>query len=124
MVRWAPVILWSALIFWLSSIPNLRMSDKALADLILRKSAHVGEYTVLPLLLYRALSRGVWRKWSWSSAMMALILTVAYAGSVELHQSFVAQRARALVDLAYDSAGAVLGLLIAAWCVWWGRVNA
>lgn len=99
---WAPVVLWAAVIFAFSSIPSLG-TGLGTWDLVLRKLAHVAEYAVLGSLLARAV--GGWG--------VALALGAAYALSDEVHQSFVAGRRGAPLDVLIDSVGVALG--IAAW---------
>jgi len=99
---WAPVVLWAAVIFAFSSIPSLG-TGLGTWDLVLRKLAHVAEYAVLGALLARAV--GGWG--------VALALGAAYALSDEVHQSFVAGRRGAPLDVLIDSVGVALG--IAAW---------
>jgi VanZ family protein len=55
---WAPVVLWAAVIFVFSSVPNLG-TDLGVWDTILRKCAHATEYAILALLLFRALTEGL-----------------------------------------------------------------
>ena len=50
---WAPVIAWAAVIFAFSSIPSLG-TGLGLWDLVLRKLAHITEYAILGVLLFRA----------------------------------------------------------------------
>jgi len=47
---WLPVLVWAALIFALSSVPDLG-TGLGTWDLVLRKLAHTGEYAVLGALL-------------------------------------------------------------------------
>jgi VanZ family protein len=98
---WLPVLGWAALIFALSSVPDL---GTALGgwDTVLRKLAHMAEYAVLGALLQRATGR----------AGIALALGVAYAVSDEIHQTFVPGRAGAPLDVAIDTAGVLLGVLL------------
>jgi VanZ family protein len=96
---WAPVVAWAALIFALSSIPHLG-TGLGTWDTILRKCAHASEYAVLGALLLRALA----------NAPAALVLAVAYAGSDELHQTFVRGRHGSPYDVLIDAAGALIGL--------------
>ena len=51
---WAPVVLWAAVIFALSSVSDLG-TGLGTWDLVLRKLAHAGEFAVLGALLLRAL---------------------------------------------------------------------
>jgi VanZ family protein len=99
---WLPVILWAGLIFGLSSIPSLN-SGLGTWDEVLRKCAHVAEYAILGLLLLRALGR----------ELLALLAGVAYAASDELHQHFVAGRHGSPVDVAIDTAGLLIGIVLA-----------
>jgi VanZ family protein len=97
---WAPVVLWAAVIFGLSSIPSLG-TGVGTWDLLLRKLAHVAEYAVLGALLLRALGR--WQ--------VALALGVAYAATDEVHQHFVTGRRGAPVDVLIDAVGVLLGIV-------------
>ena len=56
LLLWGPVVLWAALIFALSAVPSLGTGLGGW-DTVLRKCAHVTEYAILALLLYRALGR-------------------------------------------------------------------
>jgi VanZ family protein len=98
---WGPVVLWAAVIFAVSSVPDLATS-LGVWDLVLRKCAHATEYAVLVLLLFRALAR----------ELPAFLIGLAYAASDELHQEFVRGRHASPFDVAMDAAGLSLGLLL------------
>jgi VanZ family protein len=98
---WLPVVVWAAVIFAFSSIPNLS-SGLGGWDLVLRKIAHTAEYAVLGALLVRATGR------SW----LALGLGALYAVSDEFHQTFVAGRHGSPVDVAIDSVGLACGIVL------------
>jgi VanZ family protein len=100
LTHWLPVVLWAAVIFGLSAIPSLS-SGLGTWDLALRKAAHMTEYAILAFLLARALT----------SVVPAFALGLLYAISDELHQSFVRGRHAAVVDVAIDSIGLVIGLI-------------
>jgi VanZ like family len=102
---WLPVVAWAALIFALSSIPDLGTGLGGW-DLVLRKAAHVAEYAVLGALLARALSTTV-TAWAW----LAWVMGTAYAASDELHQHFVPGRHASALDLVIDAAGVAAGVL-------------
>ena len=89
------------MIFALSSIPNLG-TGLGTWDLILRKGAHTTEYAVLAVLLVRAIGREA----------PALALGVLYAASDELHQAFVRGRHASPIDVAIDTVGLLIGLLV------------
>jgi len=101
LTHWLPVVAWAALIFALSSIPHLG-TDLGTWDLILRKCAHVAEYAILAFLLARAIGREA----------PALAAGVLYAISDEVHQAFVSGRHASPIDVAIDTVGLLLGLLV------------
>jgi VanZ family protein len=98
---WLPVLVWAAVIFAFSSVPHLG-TDLGLWDTILRKCAHVTEYAILGALLLRALGR----------EPVAFLAGVAYAVTDEIHQHFVSGRHASPVDVAIDSVGVLLGVLV------------
>ena len=100
---WLPVVLWAAVIFALSSIPHLG-TGLGTWDTVLRKGAHVTEYAILGLLLLRAIGREV----------PALMLGVAYAITDEFHQHFVSGRHSSPIDVAIDSTGVLIGIVVLA----------
>jgi VanZ family protein len=85
----------------LSSIPHLG-TGLGTWDTILRKAAHLTEYAILGLLLLRALGR----------EGAAFLLGAAYALTDEIHQHFVHGRHASPVDVAIDSTGVLLGILL------------
>lgn len=71
----------------------------------IRKCAHVFEYSVLSLLLFRAV-RAARRGWQFRWAATALILTALFATSDEIHQVFVPGRGPSVHDVMLDTAAA------------------
>ena len=100
---WIPVFLWAGLIFTLSSVPDLG-TGLGTWNVVLRKIAHIAEYALLGALLYRATRR----------APAALLLASAYAVTDEIHQTFVPSRHGTPVDWLIDTAGAAIGVAVAA----------
>ncbi len=96
---WLPVVAWAALIFALSSIPHLG-TGLGFWDLILRKLAHTAEYAVLGFLVARAVDVDA----------LAFAAGVGYAVSDEVHQTFVAGREGAPVDVGIDALGVAVGV--------------
>lgn len=80
------------------------VSDLMVASiqLVVRKLAHLSEYTILAALLLRALRR----------PGAAFVVTAIYATVDEFHQSFVASRTGSPWDVAIDCAGALIGLAL------------
>jgi VanZ family protein len=100
---WAPVVLWAVVIFVISSIPDLG-TGLGTWDTVLRKLAHPTEYAILGGLIFRAVR----------SAPAAVLLASAYAATDEVHQTFVTGRHGSPLDWLIDTAGAVLGVALAA----------
>ena len=98
---WAPVVLWAALIFALSSVPSLS-TGLGTWDTVLRKGAHLTEYAILGTLLMRALGE----------ALPAFLVGIAYAVTDEIHQHFVRGRHSSPFDVAFDATGLAIGLLL------------
>ncbi len=96
---WTPVVLWAGVIFALSSIPSLG-TGLGTWDLVLRKLAHATAFGILALLLLRATR----------APGVALLLTVLYAISDEVHQTFVRGRAGRPLDVLIDTTGAAAAL--------------
>ena len=98
---WGPVVLWAAVIFAFSSVPDLG-TGLGTWDLVLRKLAHGAEFAVLGALLARA----------FRVELPALVVGIGYAVTDELHQHFVSGRVGAPLDVLIDSAGVALGVAL------------
>jgi len=105
---WLPVIIWAGIIFWLSSIPNLKTNFEY--DFILRKIAHTVEYFILTFFLYRAF-KGSFNMGIFHLFIYPATLSFFYAVSDELHQSFVPARSASIRDVLIDTIG-ILGFYI------------
>jgi VanZ family protein len=107
---------------------NPQVTEKTIAKVqtVIRKSAHLAEYAILSILLWRAFShhlRKNSRPWSPRQAVWVLLMVAAYAATDEFHQSFVPSRMASPWDVLIDTAGAALGLfvlwMIGRWRRWW-----
>jgi len=98
---WLPVAAWAALIFALSSIPDLGTGLGGW-DVVLRKLAHAAEFGVLGALLVRAMR----------SPVLAFALGTLYAVSDEVHQALVPGRMGSPVDVAIDAVGVACGVVL------------
>ncbi|MDX6397444.1 MAG: hypothetical protein QOJ43_852 [Gaiellaceae bacterium] len=98
---WTPIVVWAAVIFAFSSVPDLG-TGLGTWDLVLRKLAHGVEFAVLGALLLRALR----------DELPALVAGIAYAVTDELHQHFVPGRVGAPLDVLFDSVGVALGIAV------------
>jgi VanZ family protein len=131
--NWLPALIWMALIFSASSdVESFAHSSRILAPLlhwlfpqmpddtmylivlIVRKCAHMTEYAVFALLLWRALRKPMKndpRPWIWREARLALLMVALYAASDEFHQMFVPERTARVTDVLIDTAGGAASLL-------------
>jgi VanZ family protein len=129
---WLPVLAWMALIFTGSSdiksyqhsvgiiepflrwlFPWLSQPHVEIFHHLIRKCAHLTEYAVLALLLWRALRQPVRndpRPWNWREARLALLMVMLYAATDEFHQLFVPERTSLVSDVMIDTAGGAAGL--------------
>ena len=97
-------ILWMIMIYYLSSQPDLPSNKIDYLDFIMKKTAHFTEYLVLTVLWFRALQL--------KSPSTALLISLAYAFTDEIHQLFVPGRTGNLRDVFIDGLGVFLGILI------------
>lgn len=132
---WSPVFLWTLVIFMASTdagssqhtsriigpllrwlYPQVSETTVKAVQAVCRKGAHLSEYAVLGMLLWRAwrLHLGDGWRWSWREARGIVIACAIYAATDEFHQLFVASRYASVWDVLLDSAGAAAGL-----CVIW-----
>jgi VanZ family protein len=115
---WLPPLILMAVIFYASSRSSLPQAQSESVDALIKKISHIAEYTLLFLLLARA--------WRWTLAgrpagsegdvaralWVALLTTMAYAISDEVHQAFVPRRHASWVDVVIDVAVPVLLCLL------------
>jgi VanZ family protein len=131
---WLPLLIWLGVIFvgstsvmsaentsryvvpfllWLK--PGMSPRTIWVILVIARKCAHVTEYAVLALLLWRALrSIPVLRTKTFLLFGTVLLGCAAFAASDEFHQTFIKSRTPSVRDVFLDVAGAFVGLLIGA----------
>lgn len=113
---------------WL--FPHMSEDHIHLIHHVLRKCAHLTEYAVLGILLWRAVRkplRNEPRPWSWREAAIAVLIVFAYASTDEFHQRFVPTRTPLVSDVFIDTGGAVIGML-ALWAAgnmfnWWSKTE-
>ncbi len=106
---WFPVIAYSAIIFYVSSLPNLKAP---LGPWGFDKVLHVLEYMPYGFLVARAMTSG---RLGWPSYRIwwGIFLFVSFYGlSDEVHQMFVVGRESSLGDLFADTIGAMAGSFI------------
>jgi len=103
--NWLPVVLWAGVIFYFSSLKQIKVSDFLFWDFVAKKTAHVSEYAILYALLHKATNK---------KYLVAYFITVIFASTDEFHQSFVPGRTGTPLDLGFDLSGAN----ISAYLIW------
>ncbi|KUK79466.1 MAG: Acetobutylicum phosphotransbutyrylase [Microgenomates bacterium 39_7] len=105
----APVIIWAAIIFFLSAQEMLPGFTLSVPDFLLKKTGHISVYAFLYLLTLRGfqkVGRPVHYSWHISIAICFL-----YAILDELHQSTVPGRTATVRDVGFDLLGVSLAFL-------------
>lgn len=101
-MRWLPMILLMMVIFWLSSRQTNQLPDMGWLDFVFKKGAHMVGYAMLGIFCY-------WGTRHWASA---LIITILYAVTDEVHQAYVPTRNGQISDVLIDSTGAFIGCVL------------
>lgn len=107
------LLLWMVVIFSFSSLHGSENQyEPTFLYYIERKGAHVVEYAVLMFLSVRFL-RALFPMQSFTKILfLAVIFSLLYGVSDELHQSFVPYRGARISDVLIDGAGILLGGLL------------
>jgi VanZ family protein len=128
---WFPVVVWMCFIFWMSTamfaaqntssiiepilrflMPTIAHKELEHIHFLIRKLAHLTEYFISGLLLFRAFRSGSEEHHAWRWALYSFLVLVLIAATDEYHQSFVSERTSSIVDVGIDSIGGVLALVI------------
>lgn len=107
---WLPLVLWMALIFALSHVPGDEYPDVKWP--FLSYAAHVTLYTVLGLLLMRALARQWGRVSLPRHSASAFAIGLLWGVGDEFHQVFVPFRTFQIGDIVADAIGLLIGILL------------
>ncbi len=124
---WIPVLLWMGFTFLMSTssfssentsriigpllrflFPSISSHQLLVAHEIIRKCAHLTEYFVLSLLLYRAFRAGSTEQHGWRWGLYSILAVILFALSDEFHQLFVPTRGSSIYDVGIDSVGGIL----------------
>ena len=84
------------------------------------KSLHGLAYLGLAIVVVRAVVGGLPRRIDVWGATIAMVITVAYAATDEVHQMFVPGRSAEMYDLLADAGGAIVGTVV---CWAWGIIS-
>jgi len=110
---WLPVVLWMAVISYISSVPGSEFPD--LGIVFADKIFHFTEYFILGVLLAKAISatsagfKTLTRDKVFHIILISVIISLLYGMLDEFHQLFVAERGMDLLDLLSDVSGASIG---------------
>ena len=125
---WTPLLIWLAAMFFFGTdfmssgetsrfivpvltfiFPALSPGEISLWHGVVRKFAHIAEYFILAMLLYRSLKFE--NRDPVDARLRTIVFVVLVALTDELHQGFTASRTSSLVDMGYDGLGGV-------WALW------
>ena len=126
---WIALLFWIGLIFYMSNQPGDISSKQSglvlklfqmlgidlnkelgeLATFIVRKTAHFTEYFILYLLTVNVMKYYLDIK---RAILYAVIFSIFYACTDEIHQYFIPGRAMAFKDVLIDSSGALVAMII------------
>ncbi len=111
---WGPAAALMAVIFVVSASSSPPRLPASVSDV----TAHAIAYAVLAVAVLRALTGADFSRITGGGVLLAVVLTVAYGLTDEIHQSFVPGRTPELRDLAADTVGAVAGAALGwAWSI-------
>ena len=102
---WGPVLVWTSVIFLLSTRQSVTVSDDYVWNFIFFKTLHLIEYAVLFLLYVRAFNLTIVIKPIYF--FIAFLFTVLSGATDELHQMFVPTRQGTIRDVIIDATGAL-----------------
>lgn len=124
---WIPVLLWMGFTFVMSTslfsaentskfivpilkflMPSITHHQIVLVHELIRKLAHLTEYFILSLLLFRAFRAGSTEPHALRWALWSILVVALYAASDEFHQMFVASRTPSIIDVGIDTFGGIL----------------
>jgi VanZ family protein len=127
---YAPVFLWIAVIFYLSSdsgsmtqtsrflrplvlffFPDISEASLQIIHGFVRKSAHVVEYAVLALLVLRAMWTSHFEVLRRYKFVIPVLFVIAIASIDEFNQSFLSSRTGTARDVLLDTAGGITAVL-------------
>lgn len=108
LLRYLEILVWSGMIFYLSSLPGTPNSSTDMETFLERKGAHIFEYIVLSVLCLRAFSRSFGVKGN-RAVFFSVAFCFLFAVSDEIHQVFVFGRSGKSTDVMIDLAGIILG---------------
>jgi len=105
---WFLAGIYMGVIFIASSIPGEALPKISISDKII----HLVEYGILSWILGKALRTSQKEIFLKQATLLAIIMTILYGISDELHQAFVPWRNPDIYDVVVDGIGAILAQVI------------
>lgn len=105
---WVPAFAVMVIIFILSSRQRINVSDSKTVNFSIFKTLHMVEYAFLYFILFRAFRKTLSKKNQSKSFIFAMVISILYAVSDEIHQSFTPTREPTLRDVTFDAIGIYL----------------
>ncbi|GJL66692.1 MAG: hypothetical protein NPIRA05_16630 [Nitrospirales bacterium] len=112
---WLPVILYAGLIVFLSSLSSPGVNFIAIFPGFDDKIIHAIEYAILAILCYRALLHTAPKDWMLYAPVLAIMASVMFGITDEIHQAFVPLRQADAWDVLADGIGASIGVGMWKW---------
>ena len=111
-LRWIPAVIMMIFIFIASGTPGGELPEFGKFNLIVKKGGHMTGYALLAIACFFA-TYGDFKNVT-RSAILSMCISIVYAASDEFHQSFTPGRFPSVIDVGIDTAGAIIGVGIAA----------
>lgn len=105
---WGPVIFFAGLVFIVSNMSHPVNDDPFK---YFDKVAHVSEYGLFSLLLFRALKGSLHSTGFFLLAILTIAITLGYGISDEIHQYFIPARQSDIKDVIADGLGATIAMM-------------
>lgn len=91
--------------------PQEMQNLQDILELVIRKAAHVTEYAILFLLSYLATVKISMSQSRFYNRSIAVLISLLYACSDEMHQLLVPGRSGKMIDVGIDMAGVLIVLI-------------
>lgn len=104
---WLVTLTWASLIFYLTSIPNFKVTDDSLLSFLISNGGHFIFFGIQAILLSATLSQ-----YSILNSFASVLPVSLYGALDELHQLSVPGRSADLTDWLLDTLGALTFLII------------
>ncbi|MCM8780494.1 MAG: VanZ family protein [Candidatus Omnitrophica bacterium] len=106
---WLPAIIYSIIIFYISSQPGNQLPDLFLGQDII---FHIIEYGIFALFISRALKHSLPKQSYLKRIFFSCIMLSVYAITDEIHQAGVPYRDASVWDVVVDAIGGFVGSLV------------